>query len=124
MCTDMKIYSVVHEKDMQELIQGLSEGNNKLIIKYDEFEDAPKCVKKITKDSGELLPPYNYEQLEKWLYPGNWQIFLSNKEEISEVIYTFKSNKEEIIEYMTKNQILLLIDSFHDNVEWNVCDNT
>ena len=70
-----------------------------------------------------IHPPYDYETLEKWLYPGNWQaIFPANKD--YRPLDTFNVSDSDIECRMNEAKLSLVIDSFHDDIEWNVIEQT
>ncbi len=82
-------------------------------------EDLPH--EKVAESVVLLHPPYNYETLEKWLYLGNWQaIFPGNRE--YQPFNTFKTKDLEIERRMRDAKVTLIIDSFHDDIEWNVIE--
>ena len=90
------------------------------------FEEEPgKDVphERVSESITLVTPPYNYEMLEKWLYPGNWQaIFPGNKS--YQPFNTFKAEGTEIEKRMKAANIRLIVDSFHDDIEWNVIEET
>lgn len=59
--------------------------------------------------------------MEKWLYLGNWQaVFPANRE--YQPFNTFRAKNSEIEKRMTEFHIKLIIDSFPDDIEWNVIE--
>lgn len=67
-----------------------------------------------------IYAPYSYKMLEKWWYCGNWHLWYPAKV-IDDGIDTFRSTDAQIQAYMEKHGLELLIDSFHDDTEWNIC---
>jgi hypothetical protein len=109
------------EADKQSLLRRLSAEQCRLMIFYEDVppdhiphEKAGECVFL-------LHPPYNYKVLEQWLYLGNWQaIFPANKNYQS--FDTFRTEDFEIERKMRTANIALIIDSFHDDIEWKLSE--
>jgi hypothetical protein len=107
------------ESDKQELISRLS-NERRILMFFDEEVPGEDLPHKKVSESITLVPaPYNYETLEKWLYLGNWQaIFPGNKS--YQPFNTFKTDRVEIEKRMKEAKVKLIVDSFRDDIEWNV----
>ena len=68
-------------------------------------------------------PPYDYETLEKWLYTGNWQAISPGNKDY-QPFDTFKTEIDDIEQRMKEAKAEIVIDSFHDDIEWNVIEET
>ena len=86
---------------------------------YDEAPGEHIRHDRVSESAFLVHPPYDYETLEKWLYLGNWQA-VSPGSFAYQPINTFKSKPTEIEQRMAEADVTLLIDSFHDDVDWNV----
>ncbi len=107
--------------DKQALIRRLSGRKMSLMFFYEE-EPIEGVRYEIVDEFITLVhPPYDYDTLEKWLYLGNWQaVFPANKE--YRPFNTFKAKDSEIQQRMSEAKVKIIIDSFHDDTEWNVCE--
>jgi hypothetical protein len=109
------------ESSKQELINRLSDDGNKLLVFFDDLADAPSTVNVVEEGVAIVSPPYDYESLERWWYYGNWQaVSPVNQEYIP--FDTFKSTDQNIECALQDNQLSIIIDCFHDDVEWNVAE--
>ncbi len=103
----------------RELFQRLSKGRCSLLFFYDEEPEGDFSFENIAQFKTVVNPPYSYLTLEKWLYSGNWLAIYPAIREFT-FVNTFKTPLSEVHEIMTKHGVNILIDSFHDDVEWNV----
>ena len=111
------------DSEKQALIRRFSDAGRTLMFFYEEEpgEDIPH--ERVSESITVVHPPYDYETLEKWLYLGNWQaIFPSNKN--YQPFNTFKSRTTDIEQRMKEAKLKLIVDSFHDDIEWNVIEET
>lgn len=109
------------DSEKQALIRRLSDEGRTLMFFYEEEpgEDVPH--ERVSASITEVHPPYDYETLEKWLYLGNWQaIFPSNKN--YRPFNTFRSSAADTEQRMQQAKIKLIVDSFHDDIEWKVIE--
>lgn len=119
----MQARIVTRESEKRALIGRLSNEKCALMFFYEEppGDDIPH--ESVSESITLIHPPYDYEKLEKWLYLGNWQaIFPGNKN--YEPFNTFKTSGAEIGQIMKGSKLKLIIDSFHDDIEWNVIEET
>ena len=111
------------ESEKRALIGRLSDEKRTLMFFYEE-----PCREEVPHESVSeyitlIHPPYDYDNLEKWLYRGNWQA-ISPANSNYQPFNTFKTSGTEIGQIMEEFQLKLIIDSFHDDIEWNVIEET
>lgn len=117
----MRARMLKKESEKRELIEHLSSEKCPLMFFYEEapgddvpYESVSECITLVH-------PPYDYETLEKWLYLGNWQaIFPANED--YQPFNTFKAKDTELEKRITEAKLKIIIDSFHDDIEWNVIE--
>jgi hypothetical protein len=51
---------------------------------------------------------------------GNWQLYAAAQPVTRPVPNTFRSTPEAVLSFMAEEQVLLLIDVFHDDTDWCV----
>jgi hypothetical protein len=111
------------DSEKRVLVRRLSDQKCSLMFFYDESPENTLPHEKVSDNITIIHPPYEYDVLEKWLYLGNWHaIFPSNAK--YEPFNTFKTKDFEIEQRLEESKIKLLIDSFHDDIEWNVIEAT
>ncbi len=111
------------ESEKKALISQLSNQKCSLMFFYEEKPEKDLPHERVDESIILIHPPYDYETLEKWLYLGNWQaIFPGNKD--YQPFNTFRSEKSDIEQRMKKAKVKLIIDSFYDDIEWNVIEET
>jgi len=111
------------KSEKKALIEKLSDANYSLMFFYEEQPDAGLNSEHIGESVNVIHPPYDYDSLKKWLYCGNWQaIYPPNK--AFEPFDTFRTSDVEIQNIMQKFGVQLIIDSFPDDIEWKVVDET
>jgi hypothetical protein len=119
----MRAKVLTKDAEKKALINVLSNRNWPLMFFYEEEPGASVLHERVGEFITVVHPPYDYETLEKWLYLGNWQaIFPANKD--YEPFNTFKAKAWEIEKRMSDAKLRLIIDSFHDNIDWNVIQET
>ena len=92
-----------------------------ILFFYDEEPEGCHNCQTIDKSRILVSPPFDYPGLRRWLSSGNWQaIYPANQE--FEPIDTFRTQITEMIRRMKASGICLIIDSFHDDTEWNVLE--
>lgn len=105
------------------LIQCLSDQSMPLLFFYEEEPGGDVLHEKVGNCINLVHPPYDYNSLGKWLYLGNWQaVFPANRE--YKPFDTFRAKNAEIEKRMTEFKVKLIIDSFHNDIEWNVIEDT
>jgi hypothetical protein len=109
------------ETDKEALIRRLSAEQCSLMVFYEETPPAHIAHQKLNEFIFLLHPPYDYQILEQWLYIGNWQAIFPPNENYK-FFNTFRTKNVEIKQRMLVDNISLIIDSFHDNIEWNVIE--
>lgn len=115
----MRAKVLTKDAEKKALISGLSGRNWPLMFFYEEEPVANLLHERVGEFITVVHPPYNYETLEKWLYLGTWQaIHPADKE--YKPFNTFKTKASEIEKRMSDAKLRFIIDSFHDNIEWNV----
>ena len=115
----MKSRVLKKDKLKRELINALSTQDAELIIFYDDFPELPNNITAIRDGVARITSPYDYDALEKWWYYGNWLLISPYNPEF-EPFNTFRSSDEEISRVMEAHNVALIIDSFHDDIEWKV----
>ena len=119
----MKSKIIKKDKEKRELIDRLSNKGCTLMFFYEESPDEGFPHEKLNDHVTLVPPPYRYEALEKWLYLGNWQAICPPNQHYVP-FDTFRTSAVEIQERMNELKIEIIIDSFHDDTEWNVIENT
>lgn len=117
----MQVRILKNEADKRALIARLSGQQRSLMFYYDEIPDECLLHEKLGDSIYLIHPPYDYDSLNKWLYLGNWQAIFPGRPDF-QPLNTFKANDSEIALHMKHAQIHLIIDSFHDNIEWKVIE--
>ena len=111
------------ESDKQALISRLSNEGCPLMFFYEEEPEENIPHERVAESITLVHPPYDYETLERWLYLGNWHaIYPSNKD--YKPFNTFKTKDSDIEQRMKEASVKVIIDSFHDDIEWNVIEET
>lgn len=119
----MHITVLRKDSDKQALVRRLSECKIPLLFFYEEEPGESVPHERVDESITLVYPPYNYDMLEKWLYLGNWQaVFPANRQYTP--FNTFKAKDSEIKQRMNEAKVKIIIDSFHDDIEWNVCEET
>lgn len=114
---------VTNDREKAALIKRLSDERLSLMLFYEEAPPASISHDTVNDETWLIHPPYEHGQLEKWLYLGNWQaIYPGNRD--YRPFNSFKSKAAEIDARMQEAGIKLLIDSFHDDIEWHVIEKT
>ena len=117
----MRVRILRKESEKQKLINHLSSEKYTLMFFYEEAPGDNVPHECMCENITLVHPPYDYEALEKWLYLGNWQaISPANKD--YQPFNTFKATEPEIEKRMTEAKLNIIIDSFHDDIEWNVIE--
>ena len=113
---------ITKDKDKRALISRLSEAGAELALFYD---DVPETLPRNTevRDGVAIIPaPYDFDELEKFWNYGNWNLISPAKTDYKP-LNTFKLSDSEIAQAMSLRGLSLIIDSFHDNIEWKVHEN-
>ena len=104
------------ESDKNALISRLSDAKRSLMFFYEEEPGEDLPYQKLGESITVIHPPHSYENLEKWLYLGNWQaIFPGNRN--YQPFDTFRTDKPVIEQRMKEAKVEIIIDSFHDDIE-------
>lgn len=119
----MRVNVIKKRQDKQELIDKLSAQNITLMFFYDEDPEDKLSYEKVGEDIYLIHPPYYYKTLKNWLYLGNWQAVVPSNTQYKP-FDTFRTKEKEIEKQMDAFGISLIIDSFHDNIEWKVIEKT
>lgn len=109
------------KKDVEKraLLNRLSTAGAALMFFYEEEPGEHIRHDRVSTSVALVHSPYDYETLEKWLYLGNWQAVFPRSMNY-EPFNSFKATLAEVERRMRAANITLLIDSFHDDIEWNV----
>lgn len=119
----MKARVITKDSEKAALLKRLSDERVSLMVFY---EDAPPASipHEIVGDEAWLIhPPYEHDHLKTWLYLGNWQA-ISPGSLAYRPFNSFKSDAAEIDARLREAGVKLLIDSFHDDREWHVIEDT
>ena len=115
----------IADKELHGYIFGsLSDAGNVLRILSDEEPIDWDGIEKLNIEKKEekvyfVHPPYSYRLLKGWLAYGGWRVSIPSDREIP-VFDTFREDDSKIIETLDEIGVEILIDSFHDNIEWKV----
>jgi hypothetical protein len=90
---------------------------------YNEEPEKDMPHERVSESITLIHPPYDYAVLEEWLHLGNWHAILPGNQNFRP-FNTFKTKVSIIERKMTEASIKLIIDSFHDDIEWNVIEVT
>lgn len=119
----MKKKIIKNESEKILLFNRLSNDNISLMFFFDEIPDKEIHHEILAGNIFLVHPPFDYNILQKWLYPGNWQaIYPANA--AYKPINTFKMKSSDIENTMNSYSLDLIIDSFHDNIEWCIIEKT
>lgn len=114
---------IAKDTEKRDLISGCSCKNREILVLFDEnpydYLSDDISVQKIEENKYLIQPPYIYEELSKWLHYGNWQA-ISPAISSYEFIDSFRTSSEVVRKHLTNHKIELMVDSFHDDIEWNV----
>src|SRR5260370_32767134 len=109
--------------DKKVLISRLSSEKRPLMIFYEDPPGPDLTCERVSDSIKLIRPPYDYGTLEKWLYLGNWQaIFPPNRD--YQPFDTFRTDESVIEQRMKQGKVEIIIDSFHDDIEWKVIEET
>jgi len=115
--------TITYHREKAEFISNVSQENREMLFLYDEDprDYLPEEIRLQRFDQRKYIiyPPYSYEPLMKWLQPGNWQA-VSPAIESYAFVDSFRSSYESIQNHLENHRVELMIDSFHDDIEWNV----
>ena len=113
---------ITKDKDKRALISRLSGAHAELALFCDDLAEVPPRAKELREGVVVISPPYDFDELEKSWHYGNWNLISPVKTDY-EPRNTFKLSDSEIVQAMRLHGISLIIDSFHDNIEWKVHEN-
>ena len=118
----MRSHIITRDEDKRELIERLSNEGADLALFCDDLAEAlPNSIE--ARESVSIVrAPYNFDELERSWYYGNWCLIHPANIDFSP-IDTFRSPSAKIDQAMRSYGVTLLIDSFHDNIEWKVHEN-
>ena len=119
----MRVKVLTKDPDKQALIKRLSDQKVPLMFFYEEEPSESVPHERVDEFITLVRSPYDYDTLEKWLYLGNWQA-ISPGNRAYQPFNTFKCKNTEIEQRMKEANAKIIIDSFHDNIEWNVIEET
>lgn len=114
---------ITSEIEKVDLIMSISRENREMLFLYDEdpidYLSEQILFQKLDEKKFIIRPPYSYEDLTKWLYLGNWQA-VTPAIQSYKFVDSFRSPHEYIMNHLANHKIDIMIDSFHDDIEWNV----
>lgn len=119
----MRARLITKGSEKAALLKRLSDERVSLMFFYEDAPPASIPHEPVGDEVWLVHPPYEHDQLEKWLYLGNWQA-ISPGNRAYRPFDSFKSQPAEIDARLREAGVKLLIDSFHDDVEWNVIEDT
>lgn len=119
----MKARVITKDSERAALLKRLSDEGVSLMFFYEEAPPASIPHEAVGDEVWLIHPPYGHDQLEKWLYLGNWQA-ISPGNRAYRPFNSFKSDAAEIAVRLREAGVKLLIDSFHDDREWHVIEDT
>jgi hypothetical protein len=119
----MRTRIIKRTSEKADLIRRLSDEGFDLAIFPEEPPGADSKLEYELRPDGVVIvsAPYDYDSLSDWLYCGNWLACHPHAEGFRP-IDTFRMKPEQIAAACDRFGIALLIDSFHDDIEWNVID--
>jgi len=119
----MKARIITNDREKADLLKRLSDQRIALMFFYEDEPPTSIAHNRVADQTWLVHPPYEYSELEKWLYLGNWHaIYPSNQNYLP--FNSFKSKTDEIETRLREAGVKLLIDSFHDDIEWHVIEET
>lgn len=109
------------ESERSPLFQKLSDSGKELTLRYDEepidYNGIENVAIQQTGSHEHLIrPPFTYDFLSDWLSFGNWTAFTPAVKGLPN-IDSFRK-EEEALNLLSEFGIEVLIDSFHDDVNW------
>ena len=117
----MKIQIFKSEHEKRGLIQRLSNDGIELAVYFDEDPDGSFSYRAIRPGLLVVVPPFDFDVLEQWWYYGNWQA-IAPVSPGYEPFDTFRSSETKIKRCLEVHNLSMIIDSFHDDAEWNVIE--
>ena len=115
----MDIKTTKSEDEKARLIRSLSNAGVSLTIGFDEPIDVDLKHEINSNGTVTVFPPYDYATLEKWLYTGNWLAYHPNNIDFKG-FDIFRASDDIIATQMNEFGFTILIDSFHDDIEWKI----
>lgn len=112
------------DAEKKALIRRISDEGLDIAVYYPEPDELPHpALSSERRPDGSFLirAPYEYEPLRDWLYCGNWQAIHPPVERFRGVD-AFRVRPEVLDATFERFGIMLLIDSFHDDIEWKVVE--
>jgi hypothetical protein len=114
---------ITKDKEKRALISKLSEAHAELALFYDDLQEPLPRAKQIRHGVAVMFAPYDFDELEKsWKY-GNWNLIAPANTAYA-FLDTFRLSDSEIAHAMQLHGLSLILDSFHDNIEWKVNENS
>lgn len=117
----MKCTTLKDEARKRELIEWLSKAGKELAVYCDEPPGGALKFTRVREGLVVVSPPYEYDTLAQWWYMGNWQAVTPPAVDFEPLI-TFRATNDQIQQHAARHGVSLIIDSFHDNAEWNVIE--
>ena len=113
---------ITKDKDKRAVISRLSEAHAQLALFYDGLPQTLPSNIAVQDGVAIISAPYDFDELEKlWDY-GNWNLISPAKTDYHP-LDTFRISDSEIAQAMSLHGLSIIIDSFHDNIEWKVNEN-
>jgi hypothetical protein len=117
----MKIERFKSEAKKRALIERLSIENSELAVYFEEEPDGTFSYRSIQPGLIVIMPPYDFDALNRWWYYGNWQA-IAPVDPGYKPFDTFRSTDAQIAHKLETHTVSIIIDSFHDDTEWKVIE--
>lgn len=110
---------ITKDQDRRAVLQKLSAAGEDLALFCEDFEATTPRAKRVRAGVATLSAPFNFDELERCWYCGNWNLIAPAKTDF-EPLDTFRQSDAQIAHVMQLHGLVVLVDSFHDNIEWKV----
>lgn len=93
-----------------------------IYIRYDEAPEAEPALARaqaIDRDTWWLPAPTAGADVQAWLQPGNWQLYVADRP-LAEIPDLCRATDAEVAVFVRRAGVTVIVDSFHDDVAWVV----
>ena len=105
----------------EELLQAICDEVSP-VVHYDEDPPAEGSLGssiKVARSAWRIPKGTKSPELLSWLYMGNWQLYVG-PDVLTSLPDLCRSSRSEIESFVRQSQVVVVIDSFHDEVSWSI----
>jgi len=117
----LKHWITSDDERKRALLARLSEEGRELLLFCEELPAQPARSSALRPGVWGRTPPHDNDELERCLYEGNWQA-ISPALLDYQPFDTFRASAERINGVMQGLGLSILIDAFHDDIEWKISE--